>query len=128
MQIRHTRVQLPASVTNPVVRESFRDGAFFTSAAMTMLAAITIGALHRFRCAVDLCPCLFRRTGFDQKKLLVVPHAVGLLSHSLYPLVSNINRIEHLIALVPPGEPYVSAEQPFPSHVSTPMHLITTGN
>ena len=97
-----------------------------------MLAAITIGALHRFRCAVDLCPCLFRRTGFDQKKLLVVPHAVELLSHPLYPLVSNINRIEHLIALVialvPTGEPYVSAEQPFPSHVSTPMHLITTGN
>ena len=121
MQIRQTRVQFPASVTNPVVRELFRDGAFFTGATMTMVAVITIGAVHRFRCAVDLCPCLFRRTGLDQKKLLVALHAVGLLSDSLNLLVSDINRIEHLIAIVPLGKPYVTAIQPFPSHVSTPL-------
>src|SRR5262245_41021109 len=106
MQIRHTRVQLPAPVTNPVVRESFRDGAFFTSATMTMVTAITIDAVHRIRSAADLYPCLFRRTGFDQKKSLVVPHAVGMLSHPLNHLVSDINRIEHLFTLVPPDEPY----------------------
>ena len=70
---------------------------------MTMAAAITIDVANRTRCATGLCPCLFRRTGFDQKKTLVV-HAVVLLSHPLDHLVSDINRIKRHIALVPPGE------------------------
>lgn len=70
---------------------------------MTVAAAITIDVANRTRCATGLCPCLFRRTGFDQKKTLVV-HAVVLLSHPLDHLVSDINRIKRHIALVPPGE------------------------
>src|SRR5215813_5822151 len=100
MQIRHTQVQLPASVTNPVVRVSFRHGAFFTSATMTMVAAITIGAANRSRCAAGLCPCPFRRTGLDQEKTFVVPDAVVLLSHPSDHSVSDINRIKrHILTL-----------------------------
>jgi hypothetical protein len=75
---------------------------------MTMVAAITIDAVHRFRIVADLCPCRFRRTGFDQKKSLVVPHAVGMLSNPFNHSVSDINRIEHLFTLVPPDEPYAT--------------------
>jgi hypothetical protein len=93
-----------------------------------MVAFITIGVANRSRCAARLCPCLFRRTGFDQKKTLVVPHAIVSLSHPSDHSVSDINRIKRHIAFVPPSEPYAIAKQPFRSHVSTPMRLITTGN
>jgi hypothetical protein len=84
-----------------------------------MAAAVTIGAANRSRCAAGLCPCLFRRTGFDQKKTLVV-HAVVLLSHPLDHSVSDINRIKRHIAFVPPGEPYaqVHPSESFASHAA----------
>src|SRR5882724_9152338 len=50
------------------------------------------GAAICFRCRGGLCPCLFRGTGFDQKKTLIV-HPVAFLSHPLYHSVSHINRI-----------------------------------
>jgi hypothetical protein len=82
-----------------------------------MGAAITIGAASRCRCAAGLCPCLFRGTGFDQKKTLVV-HAIVFLSHPLDHSVSQINRITRHI--VPPGEPYarVCSPQSFASHAA----------
>src|SRR5262245_57264800 len=47
-----------------------------------------------------LCRCLFRTPGFDQKKTLVVPDAVVLLSHSSDHSVSDINRIKrHILTL-----------------------------
>jgi len=67
---------------------------------MAMAAPTTIGAANRAPCAAGLCPGLFRGTGFDQKKTLVV-HAVGLLSHPLDHVVSDINRIKSHIAFAP---------------------------
>jgi hypothetical protein len=78
---------------------------------MVMAAATTIGAANRCRCAAGLCPCLFRRTGVDQKKTLVV-HPVVLVSHALDHSVSDINHIKRHIAFLPPGEPYA---QVYPS-------------
>jgi hypothetical protein len=78
---------------------------------MTMVATITIGAANR--CAAGLCPCLFRRTGFDQKKTFVVPDAVVLPSHSSDHSVSDVNRIKRHIAFVPPGEPCAIANNLF---------------
>ena len=91
-------------MTNPVVRVSFREGAFFTSTTMTMGTAATIGAANRSRCAAGLGPCLFRGAGFDQKKTLVV-HAVVLLSHPLNHSVSDINCVERHVAFAFLGEP-----------------------
>ena len=86
-----------------------------------MVASITIGAGNCSRCAAGLCPCLFRRTGFDQKKTFVVPDAVVLLGHPSDHSVSDVNRIMRHIAFVPLGEPYAIAKQPFLSHVFTPL-------
>src|SRR5262245_1495295 len=80
---------------------------------MMMVAAITTGAANRSRCAAGLCPRLFRRTGFDQKKTLVVPDAIVLLSHPSDHSVSDINRIKRHIAFVPPGEPCAIANNLF---------------
>jgi hypothetical protein len=80
---------------------------------MTMVAAITIGAANRSRCAAGLCPCPFRRTGFDQKKTFVVPDAVVLLSHPSDHSVSDINRIKRHIVFVPLGEPCAIANNLF---------------
>jgi hypothetical protein len=68
---------------------------------MTMGTATTVGAANRARCAAGLGPCLFRGTGFDQKKTLVV-HVVVLLSHPLNHSVSDINSVKRHIAFVPP--------------------------
>ena len=86
-----------------------------------MVASITIGAGNCSRCAARFCPCLFRRTGFDQKKTFVVPDAVVLLGHPSDHSVSDINRITRHIAFVPLSEPYAIAKQPFLSHVFTPL-------
>ena len=75
---------------------------------MTMMATTTIGAANRFHCAAGLYPCLFHRTGFDQKKALVV-YPVVLVSHPLDHSVSDINRIKRHIAFVPPGKPHAQA-------------------
>jgi hypothetical protein len=48
---------------------------------------------------------LFRGTGLDQKKSLVV-HAVVLISHPSDHSFSDINRVKRHIAFVPPREPY----------------------
>ena len=69
---------------------------------MTMVAGIAIGAAKRTRCAGGLCPCLFRGTGFDQKKTLVV-YPVVLLSHPSDHSVSDINCIKRHIAFVLPA-------------------------
>jgi hypothetical protein len=66
-----------------------------------MAAAITIGAADCSRCEARLCPCLFRRNRFDQKKTLVVPHAVVLPSHPLDHSIADVNRIKCHIAFVP---------------------------
>jgi len=66
---------------------------------MTVAAATTSGAADRSQCAAGLCPCLFRRTGFDQKHTLVV-HPVGSVSRPLDHSVPDINRIKRHIAFV----------------------------
>jgi len=100
MQAWNTLGQRPAAVTNPVVRVCFRDGPFFTNAAMTVATATTNSAAIRFRRHVGLCPCLFRGTSLDQKKTLVV-HPVVFLSHPLDRSVAHINRIKsHLTFLL----------------------------
>jgi hypothetical protein len=71
---------------------------------MTMGAATAIAAVDRSRCATGLCPRLFRRTGFDQKKTLVVDTIV-LVRHPLDHSVSDINRIKRHNAFVLSGEP-----------------------
>lgn len=108
-------------MANPVVRVASRDRAFFTSATMTVVAAITIGPPNCFRCAAGLCPRLFRRTGFNQKKPFIIPRAVVLLSYPSDHSVSDINRIKDHIAFVPIGEPYAMGKQSFLSHVCAPL-------
>jgi hypothetical protein len=71
---------------------------------MTMGAATAIAPADRSRCATGLCPCLSGRTGFDQKKTLVVDTVV-LVSYPLDHPVSNINRIERHKAFVLSREP-----------------------
>jgi hypothetical protein len=66
-----------------------------------MPAALTIGAANRTRRAAGFGPRLFRGTGFDQKKTLVVD-AVAWLSHPSDHSVSDINRVKRHIAFVPP--------------------------
>jgi hypothetical protein len=101
IEVESTRIQLPATVTNPVVRVSFCDGALFASATITMGAAATVAAADRCcRCAAGLCPCLLRGARFDQKETLVV-HAIVSLSHPSDHSVSHINRIKRHIAFVP---------------------------
>jgi len=68
---------------------------------MTMAAAATISAANRSRCAAGLCPRLFRRTGFDEKKTLVI-HPIVLVRHPLDHSVSDIN------AQVCPAESFAS--------------------
>jgi hypothetical protein len=75
-----------------------------------MAAAITIGAANRCRCAAGLCPCLFRRSGVDQKKTLVV-HSVVLVSHPFNHSVSDIYHIKRHIAFVPPASLTLSFTQ-----------------
>jgi len=84
-----------------------------------MAAAATIGAANRSRCAAGLCPRLFRRTGFDQKKTLVI-HPIVLVRHPLDHSVSDINRIKRHSAFVLPGEPYdqVCPAESFASQVA----------
>src|SRR5262245_15844916 len=91
-----------------------------------MVAAITIGAANRSRCAAGLCPCPFRRTGLDQKKTLVVPDAVVLLSYPSDHSVSDINRIKRHIALVPPGEPCAIANNLFVATFPLLFHRVIT--
>src|SRR5713226_10574671 len=105
MQAWNTLGQRPAAVTNPVVRVLFCDGAFFTNAAMTVVAATTNTAADQFRRGVGLCPGLFRGTGFDQKKTLVV-HPVVFLGHPLDHSVAHINRIKSHLTFLLLGEPY----------------------
>ncbi len=76
-----------------------------------MGAATTIGAANRSQCAAGLGPCLFRRTGFDQKHTRVV-HPIGSASRPLDHSVPDINRIKRHIAFVPPVKPYA---QVYPS-------------
>src|SRR5712692_9311414 len=104
IQTWNTLGQRPAAVTNPVVRVLFCDGAFFTNEAMTVAAATTNTAANQFRRGVGLCPCLFRGTGFDQKKTLVV-HPVVFLSHPLDHSVAHINRIKSHLTFLRLGEP-----------------------
>jgi len=78
---------------------------------MTMAAALTIGAANRTRRAAGFGPRLFRGTGFDQKKALVV-HAVAWLGHPSDHSFSDINRIKRHIAFVPPREPYARVCSP----------------
>ena len=88
---------------------------------MTMAAGTTIGHANRFRCAAGLCPCLFRRTGFDQKKTLVV-RPVVLVSHALDHSLPDINRIKRHTSFVAPAERYaqgiirIFASQAAPTH------------
>jgi hypothetical protein len=90
---------------------------------MTMGTATASGAAHRPRCAAGLGPCLFHRSGFDQKKTLVV-HAVVSLRHPSDHPVSDINRIECHITFVPPGEPYtrVYSSESLASHAALARH------
>jgi len=60
---------------------------------MIMAAAGATGAAARFRCAAGLCPCLFRGSGFDQKKPLVV-RPVVLVSHPTDHSLPDIDRIK----------------------------------
>jgi len=82
-----------------------------------MAAAATISAANRSRCAASLCPRLFCRTGFDQKKTLVI-HAIVLVRHPLDHSVSDINRIKRHSAFVLPGEPTLRFAQSFACQVA----------
>lgn len=93
---------------------------------MTVVAAITIGPPNCFRCAAGLCPRLFRRTGFNQKKTFVIPRAVVLLSYASDHSVPDINRIKHHIACVPVGEPHAIGKQSLLSHVPLLFHHVIT--
>jgi len=70
---------------------------------MAMAAATTIGAAHRFRCGIGLCPCLFGGTGSDQKKTVVV-HCPIFPSHLLDHSIPHINRIKSHVAFLISGE------------------------
>jgi len=70
-----------------------------------MAAAIAFGATNPTRRTVGLGPRLFRGTGFDQKKALVVDPAV-FLSHPLDQAVSHINRIQSHVTFLLPRERY----------------------
>ncbi len=97
MQVWNTPIQLSATMTNPEVRVSFGDGAFFTQAAMIVAAATTIVAAHCSRCAARPCQCRFRRPGFDQRKRFFV-HVVLLLSRPLAHIQSLIATAQSAVA------------------------------
>jgi hypothetical protein len=125
MQFWHTQVQLAATVTNPVVGVSFRDGTFFTNVTMSMAAAGATAAVARFRCPAGLCPCLFRGSGFDQKKPLVV-RPVVLASHATDHSLPNIDRVKgHIFFFAPTLKPWLGLRIVTLHPAPTPPELLS---
>jgi hypothetical protein len=80
-------------MTNPIVRELFFHGTFFTNTATTMAATIAFGAISPGGRASGFGPRQFRGTGFDRKTKPVTPPVV-FLSHGLDHSLSRIKRIQ----------------------------------
>jgi hypothetical protein len=70
-----------------------------------MTTAIAFGVTNPSRRTVGFGPRLFRGTGFDQKKALVIDPTV-FLSHPPDHSVSHINRIQSHVTFLLRREPY----------------------